>query len=427
MKNRKERKKTFVSITPFSICIFFSMFRFKTISSLLFFAAAILVCFVFILHLFAPSYQSSDNGINPSNQRKPAFPFVLQHWIQSEEEAEVTTTIFIPPKDNQIITPPTIKCRENLITIEQYRARSVIRGVIVRFPSFNSDYYFVQFRWFYRSWIESEMFTLDRWRTDLIILIDDQFPNKTRQFLEHLDCHMENQRKSRRQISRCILVNHKLFSQRTESERQSYISKYKKLGNTNEIDANIDRLFSIYDYISQLNASGTIMYDFLMVTTMNTFLTTQFGKYIPLKCIFLIGASPDYTTWYSKPDQILQYVDTLLYTLQDYGNVTTDFSATMDKLEKTFIFTENQVDIPCDSKQTTYRTSVYHIKCYAHSTSLFSERLFRENAYDGFEKEPFNIYIAREYATLMALQSKVMSLDDLHSLAVNVTRREVFT
>jgi hypothetical protein len=53
--------------------------------------------------------------------------------------------------------------------------------------------------------------------------------------------------------------------------------------------------------------------------------------------------------------------------------------------------------------------------------------MFRENAYDGFHNEPFNIYIAREYATLMALQSKVMSLDDLHSLAVNITRRQVYT
>jgi hypothetical protein len=52
--------------------------------------------------------------------------------------------------------------------------------------------------------------------------------------------------------------------------------------------------------------------------------------------------------------------------------------------------------------------------------------MFRENAYDGFEKEPFNIYIAREYAALMALQSKVMTLDALHKLAVNVTRREVY-
>jgi len=400
------------------------MFRFKTISSLLFFAAATLVCFVFILHFFAPSYQYPDNRINYSDQRIPGFQFLSRGWI----EEKPTTAVFIPAESHQAITLPTIKCRENLITIEQYRTRPIVRAVIVRFPSFKSDYYFVQFRWFYRSWIESETFTLDRWRTDLIVLIDDYFPNATRLLLEHLDCHDENQRKSRRQISRCILVNHKLYSQRSQSQRQFYIDRYSKLDLVKELQDNVDRLFAVYDYISQLNNNQTIMYDFLMVTTMNTFLTTQFGKYIPIKCSFLIGASPDYTTWYGKVDQIIQFTDTLLFTLkEDKGNLIIDFPSAIEKLEKILLFTKNQVDIPCDSKQTIYRTSIYHIKCYSHSTSLFSEKMFREKAYDGYEREPFNIYIAREYATLIALQSKTLSLDDLHSLAVNVTRREVFT
>jgi hypothetical protein len=400
------------------------MFRFKTISSLLFFAAAILVFFVLILHIFVPSYSFPDNVINHADQSIPGFPFLPQGWIKEKS----TTTIFIPAEPNREMTSPTIKCRETSVTIEQYRTRSIVRAVIVRFPSIKSDYYFVQFRWFYRSWIESEMFTLDRWRTDLIILIDDQFPNTTQTLLEHLDCHAENQRKSRRQISRCILVNHKLFSQRSSSERQFYIDKYIKLDRVKELDDNVDRLFAIYDYTSQLHNNQTVLYDFLMVTTMNTFLTTQFGKYIPLKCSFLLGTSPDYTTWYGKTNQIIQFVDTLLFTLNEYnGTFSIDFLFTIEKLKKKFLFTEQQVDIPCDSILTTYRTSVYHLKCYAHSTSLFSEKMFRQKAYDGYEKAPFNIYIAREYAALIALQSKALSLDQLHSLAVNATRREIYT
>jgi len=421
MRKRKE-KRTLFSITHFTCCIFFTMVRFKAISSLLFFAAAILVCFVFILHFYAPSYQHPDT-IHP-DQRIPDLQFIPKGSINEQ----LTTTVFIPAKSVQEITAPTIQCHENLVTIEQYRSRAVVRGVIVRFPSSRSDYYFVQFRWFYRSWIESEMYTLDRWRTDLIILVDNEFPNKTRLLLEHLNCHAENQRKSRRQISRCIIVDHRLFSERSQSERQSYIDKYKTFDRINELDENVDRLFAIYDYTSQLNNTQIVMYDFLMVTTMNTFLTIQFGKYVPLKCAFLIGAPPDYTTWYSKTDQIIQFVHTLLFTLKEVnGSISIDFSLTIKNLEQILLFTHQQVDISCDSKLTTYRTYIYHLKCYAHSTSLFSEKLFRQNAYDGFDKEPFNIYIAREYATLMALQSKVMSLDVLHSLAVNVTRREVFT
>ncbi|CAF5186646.1 unnamed protein product, partial [Rotaria magnacalcarata] len=340
-----------------------------------------------------------------------------------------TANLLTPANEsNQNVIESLIKCHDYSIPIEKYRSQSIVRGVIVRFPSFKSDYYFVQFRWFYRSWIESEMFTLDRWRTDIIILIDDKFPSSTRKLLENLDCHEKNQRTSRRQISRCILFNHKLFSQKSQSQRQLYLAKYPMLNPTNRLNVNIDRLFAIYDYITR---NETNMYDLLMVTTMNTFLTTQFGKYIPIKCSFLIGTTPDYSTWYGKTDQINKFAHTLLSTLKQSGegrkNITIDFSSAIEKLKSTFLFIERQVDVSCDSKITTYRTSVYHLKCYAHSTSLFSERMFREKAYDGYEKEPFNIYIAREYATLMALQSKVMTLDDLHSLAINVTRRGVFT
>jgi hypothetical protein len=401
------------------------MFRFKTISSLLFSAAAILVFFVFILHFFAPSYQLPDNTSNHWDQRAPGLPFLPQRWLKAK--ATTTTTVFIPDKSHREIATPKIKCGENAITIEQYRTQTIVRGIIVRFPSLKSDYYFVQFRWFYRSWIESETFTLDRWRTDIIVLIDDQFPNATRKLLEHLDCHVENQRKSHRQISRCILVQHKLFKERSESERQSYIDKYPILDRVIAGNDNVDRLFAIYDYISQFNNNQSSIYDFLMITTMNTFLTTQFGKYIPMKCSFLIGTSPDYSTWYGKTNQIIEFTHTLLSTLKEYKQpFPIDFSSTIDKLKNTFLFVTHQVDIPCDSKTTTYRTYVFHLKCYAHSTSLFSEKMFRENAYDGHEKQPFNIYIAREYAALMALQSKVMSIDDLHLLAVNVTRREVY-
>lgn len=389
------------------------MLRFKTISSLLFYAAASLVFFVFLLHFFTPQYQSDENH--------PLVPFP---WKKSK----LTTTVFIPAEPHRQVTPPAKNCRENLITIEQFRTRTIVRGVIVRFPSSESDYYFVQFRWFYRSWIESEMFTLDRWRTDLIVLIDDQFPNKTRQMLEHLDCHVENHRNSRRQISRCILVQHQFFSQRTQTQRQTYIDRFLKLDRVKELDPNVDRLVGIYDYVSHLNESRTMLYDFIMVTTMNTFLTTQFGKYIPIRCAFLIGTEPDYTTWYAKTSQILQFLHTLLEKLkEDNQKLIIDFPSTIHTLEDTLTFSQSQVDIPCDSKTTTYRTSVYHIKCYAHSSSLFSEKMFREGSYDGFEKEPFNIYIAREYATLMALQSKVLSLDQLHLLAVNATRRQVYT
>lgn len=389
--------------------------------------ATVLVCTVFILHFSTPTIDSSES---PTQHRKTDFT-AHQALSYNEIERKATKNIIPTKAFNREGIKPSKDCEEYSLTIEKYRVKPVVRGVIVRFPSLKADYYFVQFRWFYRSWIESEMFTLDRWRTDIIILIDDKFPGTVRKMLEHLDCHKENQRASHRQISRCILVEHKLISQKSKSQRQFYISNYPILGRFEDLNDNVDRLFGIYDYVNELYKTQPKLYDLLMVTTMNTFLTTQFGKSIPLKCSFLLGAAPDYSTWYSKTNQIIEFAHTLLLTLKESDrekeNLTIDFSSSVQKLKDKFLFIENQVDIPCDSKVTTFRTSVYHLKCYAHSTSLFSERMFREKAYDGYEKEPFNIYIAREYATLMALQSKVMTLDDLHKLAVNVTRREIYT
>ncbi|CAF1001854.1 unnamed protein product [Adineta ricciae] len=403
------------------------MFRLKTVSSLLVYGAAALVFLVFLLHFYTPSYHWNDNGLSEHpdiDSQFITFEVARKYPIVTKKTTS-TTTVTTKEVDRSLI-----ECRDKALTIDHYRTRSVVRGVIVRFPSLRARYYFVQFRWLYRSWIESEMFTLDRWRTDLIILIDKEFDNETQQLLEHLNCRSENERTSRRQISRCILVQHQLYSERTQKERENYLKISPMLNRAGELSDNVDRLFAVHSYISRLRTNETL-YDILMVTTMNTFLTTQFGKYIPVKCAFILGTSPDYSTFYGQTEQVYEFVSTLLKTLKDprieSKSSSIDYASTIEALQTRFLFTEKQVDIPCDSTLTTYRTYIYHLKCYAHSTSLFSERMFRQNAYDGYDKEPFNIYVAREYATLMALQSKVLTLDALRSLAANVTRREVFT
>ena len=389
---------------PFDSWHFLIMFRLRTVSSLLVYAAALLVSFVFILHSYTPLAGSISHG-----------------WLIGGKQL---TTVFIPARPIEDVTPPAMRCRDKLVTIEQFRSRTMVRAVLVRFPSVRSEYFFVQFRWFYRSWIESEMFTLERWRTDLIVLIDDQFSSQTRASLEQLNCRTKNARKDRRQISRCILVEHKKFIQSSESTHQFYQEHFPLFNRTRDLNENVDRLFAIYEYGRQLNQTQSNLYNLFLVTTMNTFLTTQFGKYIPVRCAFLIGASPDYSTWYSKIDQILRFVHALLSTVKEpHGKDSIDYPAAIGELNSSTLFVGDQVDIPCDSTRTTYRTSIYHLKCYAHSTSLFSERMFRENSYDGFDKQPFNIYIAREYAAFIALQSKVTTLEDLEALAVNVTRR----
>lgn len=399
----------------------------RTFSSLLLYGAATLVCLVFLLHLLTPSQTSLDNHNERPNRRiNDDIRFLT---AKPPASPNVTSNPLVGANTNRSVTP-FVECRDKALKIEQYRAQSVLRAVIVRFPSQQPEHHFVQFRWFYRSWIESEMFTLDRWRTDIIVLIDDDFDNTIHQSLEMLNCRADNRRNSRRQISRCIVVKHRLFAARSGPAEQAYQKKYPVLTATGDAMPSIDRVFAVYDYLTDANNNQT-PYDVVMVTTMNTFLTTQFGKYIPVNCAFVIGTQPDYSTWFAQREQIIEFADALLSSV-DYSralsnNATIDTPAVVESLQKRFLFVQRQVDVPCDSTQTTYRTFIFHLKCYAQSTSLFSEKMFRLGAYDGFDKEPFNIYIAREYAVMMALQSKVWTLDALQILAVNVTRREVFT
>ena len=382
------------------------MFRLQTITRTFFLAATFLVLLVFLFNALAPA---------------------LSHQ-QNYHHDESTTTLFIPPRPLGTQTMPSIQCREALVTIEQYRSRSITRAIIVRFPSEKSEYFFVQFRWFYRSWIESEMFTLERWRTDIIVIIDEQFPDQTRDSLTKLNCTTNNRRTKRREISRCILIEHQTLAHRSDNERQIISGNYPIFSQLKTFNDQLDRLLSIDEFLQQFNQTQTILYNYVMITTMNSFITTQFGRYLPLKCAFLVGAPPDYSTFYGRTDQMRQLLKLLLSTVQSSqenpSKISIEYDLIIQRLRKTFLIAENFLDIPCDSTKTTYRTSIYQIKCYAHSTSLFSERMFRENAYDGYENQPFNIYIAREYATMMALQSKVSSLKDLQLLAMNVTRRD---
>ena len=417
-------KTNFHCHCPFYICCScLLMVRLSSISKVLLCTAAILAFYVLTVQILSPSsFELPETEENRVILKQSDVQLLASHESKLET-IDVVSTV-------KTIVSRSFKCDEIASTIDDYRSKSMVRAVLVRFPSSKARYYFVQFRWFYRSWIESETFTSDKWRTDLIVFIDGEFPKSTSDSLEKLNCRVENQRIDRHQNSRCILIKHKFFSERSSSERNFYFERYSSLDDIKKFDDKTDRLFAMHDFTSQISRTHPKLYDIIMVTTMNTFLTTQFGKYIPIKCSFLIGKMPDYTTWYGKTDDVLLFMDKLWMTLRvgkkdNDIHAVIEYESAIELLKDNLLFLSDQVDIPCDSTKTTYRTSIFHLKCYDHSTSLFSERIFRENAYDGYEKAPFNIFVAREYATLMALQSKIMSLEALESLAANVTHRSI--
>ncbi|CAF1087839.1 unnamed protein product [Didymodactylos carnosus] len=443
-----------------------------------------------LLFLVGPINLLKDS-VSPVNIRQESPPHLLRLPTGNERVAyrsryfnkSMTEGLYnysTLDSNNSIIqqyqTRPRIPQRacEHCSTIDELRKRSLIRAVLIYFPLNDSNtfaYRFVQFRWLFRSWIESEMYSPELWRSDLLIVTDiGDAEEKT--YLQHflaLGCKINVQRIDRKETSQCLLVSYRPFSKREEIDKLSYIRAFHILPKMHQYGNEIERLFVYYETVTKLDIK---LYDFIMKTNVDTFLTIQFGKYVPLNCSFMIGKkhtidlpydaasleaklglystanTPDYkSTWYARSDQIsrlarlpLTILSILVEQLEkEKGNNKTSNSIhylpnhipmasawAFDHMYRVggYMFVTDNVDVPTDSSRTTYRTYILHLRC-GSSTSLFSEKIFRQNSYDGFQTQPLNKYIVREYATLMALESKFKSTDELKQLLINATYRDL--
>ena len=74
-----------------------------------------------------------------------------------------------------------------------------------------------EFKWLYRTWIETQKGEPKKWRTDLIIFIENNstfFKSKNAQFFDELDCKFENKRTSKSDRPMCTLINYVALNKR---------------------------------------------------------------------------------------------------------------------------------------------------------------------------------------------------------------------
>lgn len=93
-----------------------------------------------------------------------------------------------------------------------------LRGVIMYFPLKSINNFKGEFKWLYRSWIYMIKYEPEKWRTDLIVFIENgvnvEF-NSSRLFLEQLNCRFENRRQSAEDKPMCTLINYVPLNKRT--------------------------------------------------------------------------------------------------------------------------------------------------------------------------------------------------------------------
>jgi hypothetical protein len=115
-----------------------------------------------------------------------------------------------------------------------YKVR-ITRALVLRFPIKATEHFLSEFKWLYLSWVQMMKFEPAKWRTDLIVFVENKrdYFEKRDFFLNELNCRFDNIRKSAKDPPMCTLIDYRPFSKREISfedmKNDSLISIYKHL------------------------------------------------------------------------------------------------------------------------------------------------------------------------------------------------------
>ncbi|CAF3369907.1 unnamed protein product [Rotaria sp. Silwood1] len=172
--------------------------------------------------------------------------------------------------------------------IHQPLSSSILRGIIIFYPHDQEISFASELLWLYRSWIEMMKNESSSWRTDLII-----YTGNFTSHLQQLGCIYNHIRIDKYESPQCRVFPY----QRIRS---------RDIRNINKIDDNIYQQIDIdrsillkthlqtYEYIDSINIiaecyQSFAMYDYILRTDIDVFLTPYFGHFIPYNDIFLVG------------------------------------------------------------------------------------------------------------------------------------------
>ncbi len=216
------------------------------------------------------------------------------------------------------------------------------------FPIESAGHFEIEFEWLYTSCIEMQKSEPAKWRTDLILLInnDPVFFKDNSSFLDKLNCSFLNRRTSKLDRPMCTLVNYTplknrstkappvnpdyaklladMFSDMPENLAAFYSLAKENLKNYPPVDSILVG-FDGYAYLKSAE------FDFVMRSDMDVFLTPMFAKWLPQNCDDFYAGNGGYSTdfnmkrlariaedlgfgnaairnlgstWYSTPEQI---------------------------------------------------------------------------------------------------------------------------
>ncbi|CAF3369093.1 unnamed protein product [Rotaria socialis] len=366
--------------------------------------------------------------------------------------------------------------KQNLPFIYQPPSGSiVIRGLLVFYPTDQEKTFEPELRWFYRSWIEMMTSESPLWRTDLIVFANDYAP-----MFKELGCLHDEIRTNIEEKPKCRIFSYRRIKDREKNHSPS--SKYQI------IDSNNSKLLyeqlRNYGYIDSINTVSEYylsfsMYDFILRTDLDCFLTANFALYIPYNNTLLVGHggySTDFnnkrlkriahdmnwkyadknglgSTWYGSPLMAYRLAN---YTIQAmlYLNMNEFTKPEREQQLGVMLWPEwhygvlllysghlainhliasenfdislaNQLlDQGVTSKDKTDISKNYrlHLHCW-HGSDPFSKFEFKAGKYNKTELSTLaSDTSASGYAMRMALESKLMTLEQLKHKLLNITK-----
>ncbi|CAF0832096.1 unnamed protein product [Rotaria sp. Silwood1] len=173
---------------------------------------------------------------------------------------------------------------------------SILRALLVFYPTDQDQTFQPEFRWLYRSWTEMMTYESSLWRTDLIV-----YANEYVSLFKDLDCTYDQIRNDSKEKPKCRVFPYIRIKDRQSKHEPS--SKYQFIDNQNS--KLLHEHLRTYGYIDSINTVfeyylSFSMYDYILRTDMDCFLTHNFAHYVPYNNSLLVGRGGYSTAFNSK-------------------------------------------------------------------------------------------------------------------------------
>ena len=171
--------------------------------------------------------------------------------------------------------------------IYQPLSSSITRAVVIFYPNDQEEHFYPELLWLYRSWVEMMKDEPISWRTDLVI-----YSGNFTSGMESLGCLFNRIRADRNELAQCRVFSYQRISQRSLSDTINETNPYQ------QIDRRLSRLIiahlRTYSYADSINIMTECyptfaMYDFILRSDSDVFLTKYFAVYVPANGTFLVG------------------------------------------------------------------------------------------------------------------------------------------